>query len=146
HAVGVHHRHGSGHGENAGGAGLLGDKDVVIEAAGRRRNRGVTDRGKRPSEQKRFGRHQDVDRPEWVHVHQHGGRLPQTERAGSSRTRFLVVDEGQMQSEQELSVSLVHARWRHLSWVVFGIGLGALLWLYLGTIAQWAGVVLMVLG
>jgi hypothetical protein len=46
----------------------------------------------------------------------------------------------------KLVIPLEHQRYRHLAWMAFGLVAGLLLLLNLGTVGQWLGVVLMLVG
>ncbi|MCE9571671.1 MAG: hypothetical protein K8W52_00805 [Deltaproteobacteria bacterium] len=49
-------------------------------------------------------------------------------------------------SGADLAIGLEDARYRHLGWAVFGLALGGLMVWKLGTVAQWAGYVLIAFG
>lgn len=56
------------------------------------------------------------------------------------------ADEAPHRGPGPLQIELEMSRNRFIGWTVFGLVFGALLWWKLGTVGQWVGIVLMVLG
>lgn len=69
--------------------------------------------------------------------------IPPTGKAARPAVR---QGEEEPRPGSDLHVGLEHMRYRHLSWMGFGVVLGSLLIWKLGTVGQWVGVVLILVG
>lgn len=51
-----------------------------------------------------------------------------------------------MRPGEHLEIGLEHMRWRHFGWALFGLGAGGFLIWKLGSVGQWMGAVLLLIG